>query len=284
MEDTKSSGGDVLPARQLRPPTNQQRQPSTFSTSSTQHTCGECGELVQGPLLVRSCLPRCSTSIESEPCHRIEERPRDLGGSSDARDLDMDQHGQGQQLCPFSGKDGSEQGNSDVESYLTTDPTDSGSQDPGERPPLPPRPTLNLLDENAGSPKAVRQQAQSNLQSKATTAVSLPDINFQSDGPKDIRSLPGTLRAKASLSQVASSRGSETGDSASVRSSLVNPDVGEIENVFDDFVATEPGGVHQDSAGLLLFPEFQADKVDDDFAVEFESLGEIDETGENEGL
>lgn len=196
----------------------------------------------------------------------------------------MDQHAQGQQLRTSSDKDGNHQGSDYVESHLTTDPTDSSTQDPEQRPPLPPRPTLNLLDENAGASKAARQQTQSNLQAKATTAISLTDIDSQSDDPKDIRSLPGALRARASLSQIASSRGSETGDSVSVRSSLLNPDIGEVENVFDDFIATESGGVHQDSDGLLLFPEFRADDVDDDFANEFESLSEIGEMEGNEGL
>lgn len=156
-------------------------------------------------------------------------------------------------------------------------------------PPLPPRPnTLNLLDEGATPPGTIRHTAQSSLQGKATTAVSLTDIGFQQlqDGGKDTyptHVLPGNLRAKASLSQLASSRGSETGDSASIRSSAPNAEAGEVENVFNDFAA-ESGVIYQDSSGLLQFPEFQADDVDDDFASEFESVGEIEDGGENEGL
>ena len=208
----------------------------------------------------------------------------------------MDRHAQGQPETSSSGDDGNEQRTSPAGSSLATDPVDFNSRDPSvsseeQRPPLPPRPnTLNLLDENAAaSSRAVRKGSQSNLQAKATTAVSLTDIGSQQnlDGPKEnlpIRSLPGTLRAKASLSQVASSRASEAGDSVSARSSLLNPDIGEVENVFNDFIATEPGGIHQDSTGLLQFPEFQADDVDDDFTSEFESVGEVDDEGENEGL
>lgn len=147
-----------------------------------------------------------------------------------------------------------------------------------QRPPLPPRPnTLNLLDE--------RQAAQSNLQAKATTAVSLTDIESQQI-PDTVpsRGLPETLKARTSLSQIGSSKASETGDSMSIRSSIPNTDVGEVENVFNDFIATEPGTIHQDSTGLLLFPEFRADDVEDDFVSEFESVGEVDEHGENEGL
>lgn len=194
----------------------------------------------------------------------------------------MDQHAQAQQPWAPTDKDRNEQSNSAVESSSAADSTHSligdpevGSEEP--RPALPPRPnTLNLLDENAGSSKAVQQ-------ARATTAVSLTDINSRADVSKDIRSVPGTLRARASLSQVASSRGSETGDSTSVRSSLANHDVDEMENLFKDFLATEPEGVHEDSTGLLQFPEFRADDVDDDFAGEFESIGEIDENEGNEG-
>ncbi|KAE8354664.1 vacuolar fusion protein mon1, partial [Aspergillus coremiiformis] len=155
----------------------------------------------------------------------------------------------------------------------------------GPPPPLPPRPnTRGLLDEGVLSSRTVRQATQSILQSRATTAVSLTEIASH-DGGKEgypARSLPGTLRAKASLSHLASPRGSDTADSASIRSSVPHTDLGEVENVFSDFVATESGPMHQDSACLLQFPEFQADDVDDDFTKEFESVGEIGEDGENE--
>lgn len=159
----------------------------------------------------------------------------------------------------------------------------------GARPPLPPRPdTLNLLDEGTSPAGGIRQSAPQNLQGKATTAVSLTEIGFQQsqDDGKDVYaaqpSLPGNLRARASLSQLASPRGSETGDSASIRSSAPNVEAGEVENIFSDFAA-EPGGIQQDDSGLLQFPEFWADDVDDDFASEFEPVGEVDEGGENEG-
>lgn len=206
----------------------------------------------------------------------------------------MDRHAQGQPGASSSGDDVTEQRGSSVGSPWPTDLVRSKSRDPSvsseeQRPPLPPRPnTLSLLDEGVAPPRTTRQTAQSNLQAKATTAVSLTDIGSQQnvDGATEnfpIR-LPPTLKAKASLSQVASSKGSEAGDSVSVRNSLLNPEVGEVENVFDDFIATEPGGIHQDSTGLLQFPEFRTDDVEDDFISEFQSVGEVDENGENERM
>ncbi|PIG89174.1 vacuolar fusion protein mon1 [Aspergillus arachidicola] len=129
----------------------------------------------------------------------------------------------------------------------------------GPPPPLPPRPnTLNLLDEGTSSSRTLRQSTQSALQSRATTAVSLTDI--------------------------ASHDGSDTADSASVKSSVPQTDFGEVENVFSDFVATESGPMQHDSTGLLQFPEFQADDVDDDFTEEFEPVGDVGDEGENEEL
>ena len=194
----------------------------------------------------------------------------------------MDRHVQRHAL---SGDDGDDPKNNPMGSHPEINSVNSRSRDPSvsseeQRPPLPPRPnTLNLLDE--------RQTAQSNLQAKATTAVSLTDIESQQipdtareNAPN--RGLPDTLRARTSLSQIGSSKTSEAGDSMSIRSSIPNTDIGEVENVFNDFIATEPGTVHQDSTGLLLFPEFRAEE--DDFVSEFESVGEVDEHGENEGL
>lgn len=157
----------------------------------------------------------------------------------------------------------------------------------GPPPPLPPRPnTLNLLDEGASSSRTLRQSTQSALQSRATTAVSLTDIASHDGGKESYpaRGLPGTLRAKASLSHLASPRGSDTADSASVKSSVPQTDFGEVENVFSDFVATESGPMQHDSTGLLQFPEFQPDDVDDDFTEEFEPVGDVGDEGENEGV
>lgn len=158
----------------------------------------------------------------------------------------------------------------------------------GPQPPLPPLP--NAQGDDAASTRTIRPTIQSNLQAKATTAVSLADIGSQSheESSKEsyaasaIRSLPG-LRAKASLGQLVSPKGSEAGDTASIRSSIPNAETAEMEALFGDFAASERGSIATDATGLLQFPEFQAGEVDDDFASEFEPVGEVDEYGENEG-
>lgn len=160
----------------------------------------------------------------------------------------------------------------------------------GPRPPSPRPPTIRLLDDDeAGSSRNMRQA----LQSKATTAVSLTDISNPThfDGSNESyttaagRSLPVPgrgLRAKASLSQLVGARGSET-DTASIRSYVPYAWAGDVESIFDDFIPTEPGSDQHEKIGLLSLPEFQADDVDDDFASEFEPIGELEADGQNEG-
>ncbi|KAJ5237343.1 hypothetical protein N7489_007434 [Penicillium chrysogenum] len=155
----------------------------------------------------------------------------------------------------------------------------------GERPPLPPRPnTLSLLSDETGSRTA--------LQAEATTAISRTDIETQSPEAADsaystlaVRGLGQGPKARASLSQLASPRGSEAGDSASIRSSIPNGDPGEVEALFMDFASTAPGSQRQGATGLLDFPEFAADDIDDDGILsEFEAVGELNEEGDNEEL
>lgn len=157
----------------------------------------------------------------------------------------------------------------------------------GSPPPLPPRPnTLGLLDEGGASLRVPRGATQPNLQSKATTAVSITDIGSNGGAKENnpMHGLADNLRAKASLSHIASSRASEAGDSASIRSSIPHADSGEADHVFSDFIVSDDPVAQQDSSGLLRFPEFQADDVEDGFASEFESVGNVDEDGNNEGV
>lgn len=157
----------------------------------------------------------------------------------------------------------------------------------GKRPPLPPRPnTLSLLNDEAAS-------GAPNLQAEATTAISRADIGTQSpDGGSAspsaysslaVRGLSRGLKARASLSQLTSPKSSDAGDSASIRSSVQNGDIGDVEAMFMDFVNTTPAGP-ADTTSLLHYPEFPADDVnDEEFLSEFDSIGELDEQAGNEG-
>lgn len=154
-----------------------------------------------------------------------------------------------------------------------------------------PEPRSNAPGNEGTTSARTRPPIQSNLQAEATTAVSLTAIGSQShdegakdDGASAIRSLPGNLRARASLSQLVTSKGSEAGDTASIRSSIPNTEMGEAENLFGDFAISERGSNTQDAIGFLQFPEFQAAELEDDFTREFDPVGEVDEDGKNEGL
>ncbi|KAJ5093849.1 hypothetical protein N7456_009710 [Penicillium angulare] len=155
---------------------------------------------------------------------------------------------------------------------------DSSPSSEGERPPLPPRPnTLSLLNDESAS------------RAGATTAVSRTEIDTQTnEGAGNAYSSPGIrgisqgLKAKASLGHLASSRGSEAGDTASIRSSVQIGDVGDVDALFKDFI-NSTHGEHTETTGLLNYAEFPADDVnDDEFLTEFEPVGEIDEEVGNE--
>ncbi|EKV16233.1 Vacuolar fusion protein mon1 [Penicillium digitatum PHI26] len=172
-----------------------------------------------------------------------------------------------------------------LSSSTTPDHDENSDSSEGERPPLPPRPNkLSLLNDETG-PRAA-------LQAEATTAISRTDTETQLleavDSPYSalaVRSLTRGPKARASLSQLASPRGSEAGDSASIRSSIPNGDFGDVEALFVDFAATVPVSQRQGATGLLDFPEFAADDIDDDgIQSEFEAVGELNEEGDNEEL
>jgi hypothetical protein len=58
-----------------------------------------------------------------------------------------------------------------------------------------------------------------------------------------------------------------------------------VEALFLDFAATGAGGEERNASGLLDFPEFAADDIDDDGILsEFETIGELNEAGDNEGI
>ncbi|KAL2815782.1 trafficking protein Mon1-domain-containing protein [Aspergillus cavernicola] len=169
--------------------------------------------------------------------------------------------------------------------------SERSSSPEGRPPPLPPRPsTLSLLEDGGaapGTPRLNTPAAHPTLQSRATTAVSLTEIASHENGKEalPVRSLPGTIRAKASLSHLATPKGgSDTGDSASIASYAPYSESGDVENIFGDLASSELGTIQQDSTGLMQFPEFQADNVEDDFTSELEPVGDIGDGGENEEL
>lgn len=156
------------------------------------------------------------------------------------------------------------------------------------RPPLPPRPqTIDLLNEGTSSRAPTTRP---NLQSHATTALSLTDITGQtnSDGIESFvsgfgRTLLGRgLRAKASLSQLNSARGSEAGDTASVVSYAPNSEEGQEESLFAEF-SNESNVQQHGNIEILGLDEYPQDGSEHEFIEEFEPIGELDEDGQNEG-
>jgi hypothetical protein len=173
------------------------------------------------------------------------------------------------------------------------------------RPPLPPRQKNTgaqdeVVPSSAGSPRLARLSSKQNLQSKATTALSVAEISTQifPDGSREIHSsTPEKASAfqdaipKASFSRMASRRGSDAGDTASIRSFRPNTatGAGDLESIFGDFP-----GMSQDRAGWnsafidnfdsFDLAEFQDEDTDFDFSDEFESIGELDPDGHNEGM
>lgn len=167
--------------------------------------------------------------------------------------------------------------------------TDSTSSE-DERPPLPPRPeTIDLLDEDSASRPST---ARPHLQSQATTALSLKDISRQANSDTFDTLLPGFgrtllgrgLQARTSLSQLNSTRGSEAGDTASIRSFIANSEEGQDESIFGDFSAEAAHQLHAEKVGVLSLPEFPQDDGEDEFVREFDDIGDLDEIGDNEGM
>jgi vacuolar fusion protein MON1 len=154
----------------------------------------------------------------------------------------------------------------------------------GPPPTLPPRPeTISPLDDGQNTfASPMRQSTKQNLQSKATTALSLMEISSQPnvDDSKDVYDFGFTpsllgkrLKAKTSLSQLTSARGCDIGDSASVRSYQLNPERLEEDSIFGDVTQT----------GFNCNPSLVDDK-DDGFEDEFEPVGELAADRHNEGL
>lgn len=183
----------------------------------------------------------------------------------------------------------------------TTDTASSGSGgENAEVPPaLPPRPNIVGLDKQvsvAGCPSKIRPSSKHNLQSKPTTALSLTDINTQnpSDGSREpplssgVKIAAGvTLGHRLSGAHLRSRRGSDAGDSISVRSFVPGGETSDDMSLFGDFpviggkdFSWPEGG---ENTGKRDFLESEDDEVDYDFENEFDTIDEVEPDGSNSG-
>lgn len=176
---------------------------------------------------------------------------------------------------------------------------DSKTGQDESRPPLPPRTTAAKPPAwRAGSAAdpmlAIRRASRQNLQSRPTTALSLEDINSQTaqDSSRDVRasvrgrsSYEEILKSKYGGSQAGPGKGSETADSASVKSSSLGGDTPvEVGSIFGDFTSTaQPQSfcdVKRKHANIFDHcneSESQDDDLGLDFESEFDSLEELAE-------
>ncbi|QSS57077.1 vacuolar fusion protein mon1 [Histoplasma capsulatum var. duboisii H88] len=181
----------------------------------------------------------------------------------------------------------------------TTDTASSGSGgENAEVPPaLPPRPNIVGLDKQvsvAGCPSKIRPSSKHNLQSKPTTALSLTDINTQnsSDGSREpplssgVKIAAGvTIGHRLSGAHLRSRRGSDAGDSISVRSFVPGGEASDDMSLFGDFpviggkdFSWPEGG---ENTGKRDFLESEDDEVDYDFENEFDTIDEVEPDGSN---
>ncbi|EDN07195.1 conserved hypothetical protein [Histoplasma mississippiense (nom. inval.)] len=181
----------------------------------------------------------------------------------------------------------------------TTDTTSSGSGgENAEVPPaLPPRPNIVGLDKQvsvAGCPSKIRPSSKHNLQSKPTTALSLTDINTQnpSDGSREpplssgVKITTGvTVGHRLSGTHLRSRRGSDAGDSISVRSFVPSGETSDDMSLFGDFpviggkdFSWPEGGENTGKPDLL---ESEDDEVDYDFENEFDAIDEVEPDDSN---
>jgi hypothetical protein len=120
----------------------------------------------------------------------------------------------------------------------------------------------------------------------------LKDISRQANSDTVDTLIPGFgrtllgrgLKARTSLSQLNSTRGSEAGDTASIRSVIANSEEGQDESIFGDFAAEAAHHLHTEKVGVLGLPEFPQDDGANEFVREFDDIGDLDEISDNEGM
>ena len=185
-----------------------------------------------------------------------------------------------------------------------TSSTLSAASQEERRPPLPPRPSnLSLLQDgthNSGHSLHVpKRSVRPNLQSTATTALSRTDIHTQSypDGSRETTaSLAQTTPPSKSFGFNSIRRfkgfgGSETGDSASIKSYAPTLEAGgDVESLLGEVLAASqdipawdmrnPQAEAQDKLDLNTDDD---DEVTADFYREFDEIHEVDVDEDNEG-
>lgn len=174
------------------------------------------------------------------------------------------------------------------------------------RPPLPPRPSnLQLLAEQTftppGSLQRPKKSTRPSLISKATTAISRTDIHSQSyqDGSRetyatstDTTPSKGSPRNYGSLRRFKAHNGSEGDDSGSVRSYVPTLEAtGDVESLLGEVLSAgqeSPAWKLQSGQQELDNPYdsigFEDDGITAEFRHEFDDIGELDLTGNNEGM
>ncbi len=162
------------------------------------------------------------------------------------------------------------------EDHATQPPSPSTSPDavqpasPSEtRPPLPPRPSeLALLSAGHGTSPVAHPKNRGSLLSRATTAVSMTDVNTytRSDGQRETSSSM-TMRVSSSPSthHFSSNKTSDGGDeTSSIRSFVPNTQMSQdIASLFGD-------GLDGQTAGTYIFAERERHQIEREGDIDFE--------------
>ncbi|KAH7036414.1 trafficking protein Mon1-domain-containing protein [Macrophomina phaseolina] len=163
----------------------------------------------------------------------------------------------------------------------------------GTPPPLPPRPR-NLTTK--ASTDSFRFSASANgsprpaLQSKATTALSIPGVQSYSDSLRDAVSSPSSRHFSFSSARLGPSRsGSDAGDTTSVRSYVPTLEAGtDVENILGEVIAEQDSSIWKSLGRDFPAVENEAALFPEDplfrraFEQEFDELEDFRPDGSNE--
>ncbi|EEH19349.1 hypothetical protein PABG_01668 [Paracoccidioides brasiliensis Pb03] len=170
----------------------------------------------------------------------------------------------------------------------------SEGESPGVPPVLPPRPGLDEQEGATDATSKIKPTSRHSLQSKPTTALSLTDVNTHTlpDGSKDlysstaVKTIPGkAIGHRTSVSQLRSRRGSDAGDSISVRSFVPGGETPDDISLFGDFPIVggdEISWVHSgERAVKRALLDSDDDEVDSEFEHEFDAIDQVEPDGGN---